>query len=378
MSYRILAVNWQDVKNPLAGGAEVHLQETLSRLSEWGHQVTLLCSGFGGGPQEESYDGLRVIRRGRRLDFNWVAPWQARRLLAREDFDIVLEDINKIPFYLPLVAGKPVLAIVPHLFATTVFQEINFLLASYIFLMERPVSLLYRKCRWLVISESTKADLVHRGIPGERISVIHCGIDHARYAPDPSATRFGQPTILYLGRLKKYKSIDHILQAAVRLPAAVGNWRVVIVGAGDDRPRLESLARKLHIEHKVEFTGFVDPATKVDYLRRARVAVCPSLKEGWGLTNIEANACGTPVVAADVPGLRDSVRDGTTGLLYPYGNIDALAERLAAVLGDQALWNRLSAGGLAWAQSFHWDEAARRTEALIEQVITESRRGRRS
>ena len=379
MGYRILVVNWQDLKNPLSGGAEIHLQETLSRLSAWGHQVTLLCSGFDSGPAEESYDGLRVVRRGRRANFNWVVPRHVRRLLADERFDIVLEDINKIPFYLSLFTTKPLLVVVPHLFATTVFHEINFLLASYIFLMERPVSMVYRKRPWMVISESTKADLMRRGIPAERITVIHCGIDHAHYAPDPGVPRFERPTILYLGRLKKYKSVDHLLRAAARLPESVGNWRMVVVGAGDDRPRLEHIARQLGIQHRVEFTGFVDQAVKVDYLRRAHVAVCPSLKEGWGLTNIEANACGAPVIAADVPGLQDSVRPGVTGLLYPYGDIDALADRLARVLVDHALWNTLSTGGLAWAKSFHWDQGARQTEALIEQVIRETaRQGSRS
>jgi len=155
LGFRILAVNWQDLKNPLAGGAEVHLQEILSRLGQWGHDVTLLCSGFGSAPAEESYDHIHIVRRGRRMDFNWVAPFHARRLLAKQQFDIILEDINKIPFYLPLFTDTPLLAIVPHLFATTVFHEINPVLATYIYLMEKPVSMIYRQCPWMVISESS-------------------------------------------------------------------------------------------------------------------------------------------------------------------------------------------------------------------------------
>ncbi len=370
LGFRILAVNWQDLKNPLSGGAEVHLHEILSRLAKSGHDVTLLCSGFDSGAPEENYDKLRVVRRGRRMNFNWVAPFHARRLMAAEKFDIVIEDINKIPFYLPLFTKTPVLAVVPHLFATTVFHEINFLLASYIYLMEKPVRLLYKKCRWMVISESTRSDLVRRGIDPGRISVIHCGIDHQQYSPDSGVPRLENPTILYLGRLKKYKSIDHILRAAARLPETVGDWRVVVVGQGDDRPRLEKIALRLGIKSRVTFTGFVDQATKLTYLRRAHVAVCASLKEGWGLTTIEANACGLPVIAADVPGLRDSVRDGRTGFLYPYGDIDCLTEKLAHVLTGGTRWESLSAGGVEWAASFHWREAARQTESLIERVVT--------
>ena len=371
MGFRILAVNWQDLKNPLAGGAEVHLQEILSRLGRWGHDVTLLCSGFAAGPAEETYDHQQIIRCGRRMTFNWVAPFRARGLLAEKHFDIIFEDINKIPFYLPLFTDRPILTIVPHLFATTVFHEINPLLASYIYLMEKPVSVVYKKFPWMVISESTKADLVDRGIPAEQISVIHCGIDHELYTPDPGCERFVQPTILYVGRLKKYKSVDHIIRAAARLPDSIGDWRMVIIGEGDDRPRLEKIVGELALGQRVTFAGFVDQHTKVDYLRRAHVAVCASLKEGWGLTNIEANACGTPVIAADVPGLRDSARDGQTGLLFPYGNIEALSERLTRLLAEPTLWEVLSRGGLAWARTFHWDETARATESLIEQVIAD-------
>jgi len=373
LGFRILAVNWQDLKNPFSGGAEVHLQEILSRLAKSGHEITLLCSSFDSAAPEETYDNLRVVRRGRRMNFNWVAPRHVRRLLAAQKFDIVLEDINKIPFYLPLFTKLPVLAVVPHLFATTVFHEINFLLAFYIYLMEKPVNLFYKKCRWMVISESTKSDLVERGIDPGRISVIHCGIDHQLYSPDAARARFARPTILYLGRLKKYKCVDHLLQAAARLPEKFGDWRVVVIGSGDDRERLERIADNLGISDRVKFAGYVDQATKIDYLRRAHVAVCSSLKEGWGLTNIEANACGLPVIAADVPGLRDSVRDGKTGLLYRHGDIDDLTERLSRVLGDKSLWENLSIGGLEWADSFHWNEAARETESLIERIVAGGR-----
>ncbi len=373
MGLRILAVNWQDRKNPLAGGAEIHLQEILTRLGRWGHDVTLFCSSFPGSAPEEEYDNQKIIRRGQRFTFNWVVPCRLRKLVARKSFDIIIEDINKIPFYIPLYVKSPLLVVVPHLFATTVFQEINPVLASYIYLMERPVSRIYRRFPWMVISESTKSDLVKRGIPAGQISVIHCGIDHDLYSTGAEVQdRFEQPTIVYLGRLKKYKCVDHIFQAAAGLPSAVGDWRIVVIGDGDDLPRLRREAARVGVDKRVTFTGFVDQATKVDYLRRAHVAVCPSLKEGWGLTNIEANACGTPVIAADVPGLRDSVRDGETGLLYPHGAIPALTDCLNRVLTDETLWNNLITGGLSWSATFQWDAAAKQTEALLAETVRDA------
>jgi glycosyltransferase involved in cell wall biosynthesis len=250
-----------------------------------------------------------------------------------------------------------------------VFHEINFLLASYIYVCEYPVRWVYRRVPFCVISESTRDDLVGRGFAAEQIEVIHCGIDTGMYSFDPGTPKSEAPLVLYLGRLKKYKSVHHLLQAFARLRTRVPVARLVIVGDGDYRQRLQNLAGDLGLGDAVTFTGFVPAARKVDYLRRAWVAVCPSLKEGWGLTNIEANACGTPVVAADVPGLKDSVRHDETGRLYTFGDIDGLARDLEDMLTDVSLRRRLAAGGRAWAARFDWDQAAARLGSLIDRVI---------
>jgi len=370
---RILAINWQDLRNPQAGGAEVHLQEILSRLGQWGHEVTLLCCGFEGGKPEEEYDHLRIVRRGERAYFNWIAPRAARRLMAMQSFDLVVEDINKIPVYTPRFCRLPILAVVPHLFATTVFHEINFLLASYIYVMERPVRRYYRNVPFMVISQSTKEDLVERGIAPDMIRVVHCGIDHDVYRTDPGHEKSPEPTVTYVGRLKKYKSVDHLLGAVAHLRGDFPTLRVEVIGAGDDDARLRRRAKELGVTENVHFAGFVPVERKVEVLRRSWVVVCPSLKEGWGLTNIEANACGTPVVCADVPGLRDSAIDGETGLLYPYGEIEVLAGHLRRILTDGALREQLGQGGLRWASKFHWDQAARETEEIVEQVASGQR-----
>ena len=374
MPLRILAINWQDMKNPLAGGAELHLQELLSRLAGWGHEITLLCCQFDGAVPEETVDGVRIVRRGRRSVFNWVAPRAARRLLADQRFDVVIEDINKIPFYTPRFSPVPVLAVVPHLFATTVFHEINLVMASYIYLMEKPVQRYYRDVPFMVISESTRDDLVERGIAKDLIRVVHCGIDHQVYRPDPQQKKFSEPTLTYIGRLKKYKSIDHLFAAVAMIQADFPNLAIEIVGSGDDEPRLRQRAVELGVAPRVRFAGYVSTARKVEIMRRSWAVVCPSLKEGWGLTNIEANACGTPVVCSDVPGLRDSARDGESALLYPYGDIPAFADCLRRMIGDSSLREELALGGIQWAENFHWEEAARETELILGQVARGQRR----
>lgn len=370
---RILALNWQDLTNPQAGGAEVHLEELLRRLVCKGHEVTLFCSAYDGAEESETIEGVKIIRKGSRYNFNLIAPLELRRLVKKYSFDILIEDINKIPFYTPLYLNLPTLIVVPHLFSTSVFKEINFILGLYIYLAERPLVSVYKKFKFNVISESTADDIARRGIARENISVVHCGIDEKRYSYDPSVGKFEKPTVLYLGRIKKYKSIDHLLEAFSTLSKEMPDAELKIVGSGDYLPQLRKRASALGISRKVEFTGYVSSTVKVDFLRRSHLSVYPSMKEGWGLTNIEANACGTAVLAANSPGLRDSVVDGKTGFLYEYGNIAEMASKMKQVLSDESIRHSLESGGREWARIFNWDDAAERFLEVINNVVGQER-----
>ncbi len=364
----ILALNWQDISNPLAGGAEVHLEELLRRIVSKGHKVTLFCSGYNGSIPEENIEGIEIIRRGNRFNFNLIAPFYLRKLVKNGNYDILLEDINKIPFYTPFYLNIPTLVVIPHLFSTSVFKEINFLLGLYIYISEKPLVPVYRGRKFNVISESTAGDMVQKGIPSDDVSVIHCGIDNAVYSFDNAIDKYEKPTILYLGRIKKYKSIDHLIYAFDKVLKIIPDAQLNIVGSGDYLEQLKELTVKLKLGDKVNFAGYVSEEKKVEYLRRSHVAVYPSLKEGWGLTNIEANACGTAVIAANSPGLRDSVKDGETGFLYEYGDIDQLAEKLKKILMNDNIRTDLEEGGRRWAKKFSWDDAADSFLELLESV----------
>ncbi|MCD6307784.1 MAG: glycosyltransferase family 4 protein [Candidatus Latescibacteria bacterium] len=371
----ILLVNWMDMANPMAGGAEVHCTEIFRRFVERGDRVTLVSSGFDGGGVEDDYHGIRVIRTGRRETYNFRAPGLVRRLEREDPFDLVIEDINKVPLFTPLYIKKPLLALVPHLFGSTVFREANPVIASYVWLMERPIPMVYRETIFEVISESTANDLVRRGVDPENIEVVHCGMDHGRYTVDPSVGRFDSPTILYVGRIKRYKSVDTVLRAMPTVLRRIPGVRLAVVGSGDNIEDLGRLAAELCLGDSVIFTGFVSEEEKVDWMRRSHVIVNPSPKEGWGLTNIEANACGTPAVASDSDGLRDSVLDGETGLLFPFGDHEALAGRLVRLLTDDELYARLTGRAIEWAATFTWERAARLTMEIADEVAAGKRTG---
>jgi glycosyltransferase involved in cell wall biosynthesis len=368
----MLVVNWRCPKNPLAGGAEVYLQEIFSRMVSRGHHVTLLSERFSGAEPEEVIEGIRVIRAGGKFTFNFTAGRLVGRIAESLEADVVIDDLNKIPFYSTWHTKRPVLAILMHLFRGSIFRETLPPMAAYVWMAETMIPLAYKRCRFAVLSESSKQDTVKVGIDPDRITVIPPGTDFGRFSPDTSVPR--EPLVLHVGRLKRYKATDHLLQAARLLRDRGVKFTTVIVGDGDDKPRLERLAAKLGLGEHVRFTGFVPEAEKVSWYRRAAVLVENSVKEGWGLIVMEANACGTSVVVANSPGLRDSSKDGVNGLMYDYGDVPALAGKLEKLLSDDALRNRLGQQAIAWAKQWTWGGAAEAMERVVEQAVAEAGR----
>jgi glycosyltransferase involved in cell wall biosynthesis len=371
---KILVTNWQDRENPLAGGAEIHLHEIFERLAARGHEVTLLCGGWPGCPPMAEMGGMHVVRVGTRQTFALKLAHRWRRDFKDRQFDVIVEDINKAPLYTPLWgATAPVVACIPHLFGGTVFQELAWPLATAVWLSEQPLPFAYRDVPFEAISESTADDLANRGIPRENVRVIYPGVRSDHFVPNASA-RSAVPSFAYIGRLKRYKGVDLVIRAFAKLdhPGAT----LEIAGAGDYRPQLEALAQSLGLGARVRFLGFVTEAEKLALLQRSWAVLLASPKEGWGLTNVEAASCATPVVASNSPGIRESVRDGVTGFLAPHGDVDALAAAMSRLAGSPELVRRMGAAGRDFAVSFTWDNAALQTEAHLKEVVTTHLAGR--
>jgi glycosyltransferase involved in cell wall biosynthesis len=197
--------------------------------------------------------------------------------------------------------------------------------------------------------------------------VHHPGIRWPDVPPQPLAARGRR--ITYVGRLERYKNVDLLLRALARLLPRFPDAELAVVGQGADRARLERLAGELGVAARVRFTGFLDDASRDRLLASSRVSACASVKEGWGLTVIESSALGTPNVASDAPGLRDSVRDGETGFLAPPGDERAFAERIGALLADDALAQRMSDAARGFARRFDWERAADQMEAALARAL---------
>lgn len=280
--------------------------------------------------------------------------------------DVLIEDLNKIPLYTPRWGGAPVVGLVHHLFGRTIFREAPLPMAAAVWVAERAIPVSYRNVPFEAVSESTADDLVARGIRRENITVIYNGIDTTFFTPVPAA-RSTDPVFAYVGRLKKYKGIDIVIQAFAR--ADIPHARLEIAGSGDYSDELERLAAALGLGDRVRFLGYISPEEKRGLLRRAWASVFASPKEGWGLTNLETAACGTPVIASDSPGLRESLIDGKTGILVRHGDIPAMAGAMGRIAASPTLVANMGSSGRRFAERFTWEKSAEDTISHLEQVV---------
>ena len=372
---RVLLLNERDPRHPAAGGAEVHVAEVSQRMAALGFEITQVASGFPGAAAREELPGLSVRRLGPLAAYYPRAVALVARETRRGRFDAVLEHLNKVPYCAALYAAAPVVAVSHHLFGASAFLQVAWPIAAAVVAIERLIPACYRDVAFLAVSQSSRDDLVRRGVHPARIAIVHNGIREPRLEPRPIAER--PLRVAYLGRLEPYKRVERLLHATARLVPRFPDLELVLVGRGSQRPALERLANELGLAARTRFAGFVSDDERDALVADARVAVCPSVKEGWGITIIEANALATPVVATDAPGLRDAVRDGETGFLVADAPqavfVEALARRNAMLLADAPLGERLARAALAWSRRFRWDAAAETTARAIEAAVARHR-----
>jgi glycosyltransferase involved in cell wall biosynthesis/O-antigen/teichoic acid export membrane protein len=349
---RILFLNWRDISNPEAGGAEVVTHEVAKRWVEWGHDVTLLTSKFRGAPGTEVLDGVRIRRLGNLRSGSFHLLVQ-RELARVRGFDAIIDEINTAPFLTPLWRRRlPRIVAFIHQLADDVFDaELPRPLATLGRWLEPRALRLYRDVPVVTVSDSTKADLHRLGL--DQVLVIPDGRD------EPPAldgiTKEAEPTLLFVGRLAGNKRPRHAVEAFEHVRRVIPTARLWIVGQGPLEEQLLDI-----LPTGAEMLGFLPREELYERMARAHCLLVPSVREGWGLVVIEANSVGTPAVAYDVPGLRDSVRDGFTGRLATAGDPSELAREALELLADPRGYREMRRNAIEWAQLFSWNETARR------------------
>jgi glycosyltransferase involved in cell wall biosynthesis len=353
---RILICNWRDITHPWAGGAEHYMHQIARRWAGAGCDVGWLCQRYHGGKRVEVIDGIRIHRVGGRFT---LYPFAALAYLfrLRNRYDAIVDCQNGIPFFTPLYSRKPVTLVVFHLHTDVFRRELPKWLSWFALWLENwLMPRAYSRGPLVTISGSSQADLEARGFARDRISRVIPGVDLPEAGT--SVPTSASPLIICLGRLKAYKSVDVLLQAMPEILRRHPDARLAIVGQGPERAKLEQLAWRLGLAASVRFYGYLEKQARNRLLARAWVSVCPSAFEGYGLVCVEANAWGVPVVAARVPGLRDSVRDGVTGVLVPHGDVGRLAREITGLIDDPARREAMGVAGRNWAASHDWKDSA--------------------
>lgn len=360
---RFLVINWRDIRNPEAGGAEIHLHEIFKRVVQCGHQVTLLASKYDGCKKEETIDGIRIIRIGTKFTFSFFVflHYITKFGFGKYDFDFIIEDISKIPLFTPLYIKKPLISIIHHFHEKTLFKELPFFIAIFAYFCELLVPLFYKKNPIITVSESTKKELILRGVPRANIKIIYNGINHNLFTP---GTKAEKPLIIYVGRVKKYKQLEDLIKAFKIVKEKVKNSELIIAGRGSHHKELKKLVKKLNLDSVKIFKNITEHQ-KIKILQKGWIYVTTSMKEGWGLSVIEANACGTPTIAYKVPGLQDSVKNNQTGLLIKNGNIKELANTINKLLSNTKLREKLTRNTTKWAKNFDWNKSSEKFLQLI-------------
>ncbi len=359
---KILIFNWRDTRHSFSGGAEVYIHELAKRWVAKGNSVTLFCGNDQKSPRYETMEGVDVIRRG---GFYMVYIWAFLYYIVhlRGRYDIILDCENGIPFFTPLFVKEKVLCVLFHVHQEVFRKSLIFPLSSFASYLESSIMpWAYRNVEFITISPSTKKDMEKTGIGKAGIHIVYPGVDSERMVP---GEKNPVPLMVSLGRLKKYKSIDVFIKSIPYVLKKIRNARFVIAGDGEERKKLQSLVNRLEIGNVVQFTGKITQEAKIELYQKAWVFVNTSLMEGWAITNIEACSCGTPVVASNVPGMKDSVSPGESGFLVEYGNPEATAEKIIELIVNTSTRKQMEKKAVVWAKKFEWNKSAEKSLTIF-------------
>jgi glycosyltransferase involved in cell wall biosynthesis len=346
-------LNWRDLAHPDSGGAEVFVHEVGRRWVAEGHSVTVYSSRSAGLPHRSMDEGMVIERVGAlKTGAHHVA---APRRLAGRHHDAVLESINTVPYMLPVRRRHlpPFLPIVHQLAVDVWSFHLPRPAAAVARTLEPILFRPYRKTVCAAVSESTRLDLSEAGVSDVRV------IPQGGIGPQQARPKVGDPTLLFVGRLSANKRPDHAIAIFREVKMSLPLARLWIVGEGSLRNRLEH-----HLPSDTEFLGRLPRTELMDRMARAHLLIVTSVREGWGLVVTEANSLGTPAVAYDVPGLRDSIQQDVTGVLTQPSPRHAAASILK-LLRDRDRYDRLCRNARGWGARCSWDKTASSLLSLV-------------
>lgn len=369
----VLILNWRCPKNPQAGGAE---KVTLKHASYWVKKrfnALWLAGKFKGAKSEEIIDGVKIIRFGNPLIIYFLAPliyW----FKFKGNFNFVVDEIHGLPFLTPLWAFKSKKIAFIHEVAQEIWDEMfPFPLNLLGRLYEKIYFLFYKNTPFITVSNSTKTDLIKHGIQKKNIHLIPNGLDLKPVEKIPQKEK--KLTLLFVGRLVKMKGVEESIKIFYQVKKKLNNSQLKIVGYGKKEYiiAIQRLCRKLNILNNVLFYGPIEEQKKISLLRSSHFLIHTSVREGFGLTVIEANSQGTPVIAYNSPGLKDIVEDGINGYKIKALKKDKKrreqgAKKILAVFKNKEKYKKLVSSSIEYSKKFKWSKATAQSFQLLNKL----------
>ncbi len=367
----ILIFSWRDPKHPFNGGAERVTHEHAKAWIKAGHSVTLFTSMYTNAKHEEVLDGVHIIRRGNELVTVQIAAFFWYLFAKHQSFDLVFDHFHGIPFFTPLFIRPKKIAFI-HEVAIEVWKlneirgPLKHLPSFFGPIIEPMIFKLYRNIPFITVSESTKKDIMKMGIPEKNITIIENGLVTHKVETQKNKIK----TAMYLGAIAKDKGIDDAINVFSKVYKKDSAWQFWIVGRGAEIEvhRLKEKSKRSGIAEKTIFWGYISEEKKFELLAKAHVLVNPSVHEGWGLVNLEANSVGTPVIAYDVHGSRDSIVHDKTGILVPRGDTKEMAKKVMELIDDKKRYGVMQKEVVAWSNRFTWEKATQESLAYIQKM----------
>ena len=364
---RIAFLNWRDSTHPEGGGAEKYAETVCAGLAARGHDVSMFCARHPGSAAEEMRASYRVLRQGGRLGVYAATLRRLRAVEAAEGaFDAVIDTQNGLPFAAPLATRSPVVVLVHHVHREQwpiVFGRVTAKVGWTI--ESRIAPRLYRDHQYLVVSQETRSELAELGVDPADVAVIHNGTD---VPLSVTAGRSESPRLVVLGRLVPHKRVEHAIRVLARLLPRHPDLRLHIVGDGWWAHEIRSEAERLGVSHRVDLLGHVDETVKNLELAAGWVHLAPSVKEGWGLSVVEAASHGTPTVAyTHTGGLSESIVDGHTGALVD--DLDAMVDTVDHLLASPAERERMGKAAKEHSAAFTWERTISAWETMLRHVV---------
>jgi glycosyltransferase involved in cell wall biosynthesis len=373
---RVLFFATRDWYHPATTGGDITMWENARYLASKGHDVTFVAANFPGAARRETLEGIKVVRLGG-IHSLWLRTFLYYMSRGRGRCDVVVTEGfggSRIPRLAPLYVREPVI---------TEWHQIHrdLFAAQYPKLLNAPLNLLERLTAWVhrntlvrAGTEEWQRAFPKLGFKPENVFLVPVSI-RDDWLGLTNGARASDPTILWLGKLRRYKCPDHAVKAMALVVRQVKAARLVIAGRRDDlgyEKELRNLVRRLGLEASVDFRFDLSEEAKRSLIGESRIVVLPSAVEGFGIVVLEANALGVPVVASTgVP--EGAVRDGVNGLRYPFGDIPALADRIVQLLQDEALYSRLSLNASEQAERFSWSRVGPQFERVVAQLAARPR-----